>query len=62
MTQEEKQSLKEWKEYLKDIANATPVEADLTEAEKARKKAKLEKDPTRQEKEGLVRCFQRAWA
>ena len=45
MTQEEKQSLKEWKEYLKDIANATPVEADLTEAEKARKKAKLEKDP-----------------
>ena len=45
MTQEEKQSLKEWKKYLKDIANATPVEADLSEAEKARKKAKLEKDP-----------------
>lgn len=45
MTQEEKQRLREWKDYLKDIANATPVEADLSEAEKARKRAKLEKDP-----------------
>ena len=45
MVLEDKQKLKEWKEYLKDIANATPVEADLSEAEKARKKAKLEKDP-----------------
>lgn len=45
MKQEDKLKHKEWKEFLKDIANATPVEADLSEAEKARKKAKLEKDP-----------------
>ena len=45
MKQEDKLKHKEWKEFLRDIANATPVEADLTEAEKARKKAKLEKDP-----------------
>ena len=45
MKQEDKLKHKEWKEFLKDIANATPVEADLSEAEKVRKKAKLEKDP-----------------
>ena len=45
MTQEEKQRLKEWKEYLKDIANATPVEVSMTESEKMRKKAQLEKHP-----------------
>ncbi len=45
MTQEEKQRIKEWKDFLKDIANATPVEVDLSEAEKARKKAQLEKNP-----------------
>ena len=45
MKLEDKLKHKEWKEFLKDIANATPVEADLSEAEKARKRAKLEKDP-----------------
>lgn len=45
MIQEDRNKLKEWREYLKNIANATPVEADLSEAEIARKKAKLEKDP-----------------
>ena len=45
MTQEERLKLKEWQEYKKDIANATPVETGLSEAEIARKKAKLEKDP-----------------
>ena len=45
MLQEDKLKLKEWKEYLKDIANATPVETGLSAAEIARKKAKLEKDP-----------------
>lgn len=45
MTQEEKKKLLEWKAYLKDIANATPVEANLSEADKARRKAKLEKNP-----------------
>lgn len=45
MTQEEKKKLQEWKAYLKDIANATPVEINLSEAEKAKKKAYLEKHP-----------------
>ena len=45
MTAEERKKKQEWDDYLKDIANATPVEVDLSEAEKARKKAKLEKDP-----------------
>lgn len=45
MIQEDKLKLKEWKEYLKNIANATPVETDLSEAEIARKKVKLEKNP-----------------
>ena len=45
MTQEEKKKRLEWEAFLKDIANATPAEADLNEAEKARKKAKLEKSP-----------------
>lgn len=45
MTQEERLKQKEWKAFLKDIANATPIEADLSDAEKAIKKAKLEKNP-----------------
>ena len=45
MIQEDKNKLKEWKEYLKDIANATPVETDLSEAEIARKRAWLEARP-----------------
>ena len=45
MIQEDKHKLKEWKEYLKDIANATPVEANLSEAEIARKRAWLETRP-----------------
>ena len=45
MTQEEKQKLKEWKEYLKDIANATPVEVNMTESERLHKKMQLEKRP-----------------
>lgn len=45
MTQEEKQKLKEWKEYLKDIANATPVEVNMTESERLQKKMQLEKRP-----------------
>ncbi len=44
-TFEEKQKLKEWEQYLHDIASATPVESNMTEAEKARKKAYLEAHP-----------------
>ena len=45
MTQEEKKKWKEWNDYLSDIANATPVEVNLSEAEKARKKQWLEAHP-----------------
>ena len=45
MTAEERKKKQEWDDYLKDIANATPVEVGLSEAEKARKKAYLEKHP-----------------
>lgn len=45
MTAEERKKKQEWDDYLKDIANATHVETDLSEAEKARKKAYLEKHP-----------------
>lgn len=45
MTLDEKKKLKEWNEYVADIANATPVEVNLSEAEKARKKEYLEAHP-----------------
>ena len=38
MIQEDKLKLKEWKEYLKNIANATPVEVNMTESERLQKK------------------------
>jgi hypothetical protein len=45
MTLDEKKKLKEWADYVADIANATPVEVNLSEAEKARKKEYLESHP-----------------
>lgn len=45
MTLDEKKKLKEWNDYVADIANATPVEVNLSEAEKARKKEYLEAHP-----------------
>ena len=44
-TAEEKARIKEWEAYKADILNATPVETDLTEAEKERKRAYLEARP-----------------
>lgn len=44
-TYEEKQKLKEWEEYCRDIASSTPVEVNMTEAEKAKKKIFLEAHP-----------------
>lgn len=44
-TLEEKKRLKEWKEYIQDIANSTPIEVNMTEAEKAKKLKYLEEHP-----------------
>lgn len=44
-TYEEKQKLKEWEEYRRDIECATPVEVNMTEAEKTKKKMYLEAHP-----------------
>lgn len=44
-TFEEKQKLKEWEAYKNDIASSTPVEVNLTEAEKAKKRTYLEAHP-----------------
>lgn len=44
-TYEEKQKLKEWEAYKNDIESSTPVEVNMTEAEKAKKKAYLEAHP-----------------
>lgn len=44
-TLEEKKKMREWQEYLADIRNATPVETNLSEAEKKKKLARLEANP-----------------
>lgn len=44
-TYEEKQKLKEWEEYRRDIECATPVEVNMTESEKTKKKMYLEAHP-----------------
>lgn len=44
-TLEEKKKLKEWQDYIQDIANSTPVEVNMTESEKAKKLRYLEEHP-----------------
>ena len=44
-TLEERQKIKEWQLYVQDIKNATPVEVNMSEAEKAKKRAYLEAHP-----------------
>lgn len=44
-TLEEKQKLKEWKLYMQDIANSTPVEVDMSETEKISRLLYLEAHP-----------------
>ena len=38
-------ALREWQEYVRDIEASTPVEINMTEAEKAKKRAYLEAHP-----------------
>ena len=45
MTAEEKAKIKEWEAYKRNLLASLPVEIGLTEAEKARKRAYLEKHP-----------------
>ena len=45
MTAEERQKLKEWEGYVRNISEATPVDITMTEAEKIRMKAHLEAHP-----------------
>ena len=45
MTAEEKKRLREWKEYLEDVKNSTPIEAGLSETERKKKKEYLESKP-----------------
>ena len=45
MTAEEKAKIKEWEAYKRNLLASQPVEIGLTEAEKARKRAYLEKHP-----------------
>lgn len=44
-TLEERQKIKEWQLYVQDIKNATPVEVNMSEADKAKKRAYLEAHP-----------------
>lgn len=44
-TLEERQKIKEWQQYVKDIEKSTPEEVGLSEAEKVKKRAYLEAHP-----------------